>query len=289
MDDPTPPDLVIEWLIGYPPATRRSYRSDIIQYIAWLDANDHGGLLEVTRGTIQRFLGYLSDNDYQPATIQRKTSAVASFYNYAVEEKILEHNPAEHVRRAKGGSVPKPALDADQIRSLIAAAREHSPSAHALVCLMAGVGLRVAEACSASIEDLNGDLLTVTVKGAAQQVKPLEEPTLGAVTEAIGPRSKGPILTNRDGRPLSRKRAWALIITLAARCGLDQCTPHTLRHTAATLALEGGASVQDVQQLLGHASLETTLRYIQHRDIAGGTREAARHLAAVLTGSSGAK
>ena len=108
------------------------------------------------------------------------------------------------------------------------------------------------------------------------------------MTEAIGPRTKGPILTNRDGRPLSRRRAWAHIRDLSARLDLHQCTPHTLRHTAATLALEGGASVQDVQQLLGHASLETTLRYIQHRDIAAGTRDAAGHLAAVLTGTGAA-
>lgn len=275
----------MEWLIGYPPATRRSYRSDINQFIAWLEAKDQGGLLDATRATIQRFLGHLADLDYKPATSQRKTSAIASFYTYAVEEKILDHNPAEHVRRVKGGSSPRPALTPDEIRALISAASDYSKSAHALVWLMAGVGLRVAEACSATIEDLNGDLLTVTVKGGKRKIKPLTAPVLDAVTEAIGPRTKGPILTNRDGRPLSRKRAWALIITLGARLDLHQCTPHTLRHTAATLALEGGASVQDVQQLLGHASLETTLRYIQHRDIAGGTRDAARHLAAVLTGS----
>jgi integrase/recombinase XerC len=147
---------------------------------------------------------------------------------------------------------------------------------------MAGAGLRVAEASSANIEDLKDGLLTVTVKGGHRQTKPLSLPALQAARAAIGDRTEGPILTNRDGARLSRRRAWELIERLATSAGIKSCTPHTLRHTAATLALAAGAQVQDVQALLGHRSIETTLHYIRNRDVLGGAADAARRLGNLL-------
>ena len=272
-------DLVSDWLIGYPARTKREYRADFDQYTEWLASTDP---LDADRARIQRFLAHLGDQDLSDATIRRKSSAISSFYTYAVQEKRLEHNPAALLRRPKGESAPRRGLEVDQAHQLIAAARTHSRSAHALIWLMAGAGLRISEACGALIEDLKDDLLTVTVKGGHRKIKPLSVPVLTAVTTAIADRDHGPILTNRDGNPLSVRRASALIEELTGRAGLTDCTAHTLRHTAATLALAAGVPIQDVKELLGHRSLETTLLYIRNRDILGGTRNAAQALGDVL-------
>ncbi len=273
-------NLTSDWLIRYPAKTRDGYRRDLHQFTKSLDNIDP---LDATRAQIQRWLGRLFDNGLAPATIRRKASSLASFYTYAVTEGHLEHTPTELVRRPKGDSATKYGLPLEQARKLITIAKTHSVTAHALVWLMAGAGCRISEACSAQISDLDGHLLTVTVKGGHRRTKPLSPTVLKAVTAAIGDRTTGPILTNRDGNPLARQRAAELIDRLTKKAGIKHCTPHILRHTAATLALEAGAPVHHVQQLLGHKSIETTMRYTRNVDAQTAAANAANQLDEYLT------
>lgn len=275
----TTSDLIADWLIPYPQNSRDAYRRDVHQFAEWLVDTD---LLDARRTNVQRWLAHLIDADLTAATVRRKASALSSFYEYAAAEDLIGHSPCEHIRRPKGESAAKLGLPLDKAQALIATAKAHSRTAHALVWLMAGAGLRVTEACTARIDALAGNLLTVTVKGGHTQTKPLSAPVLTAVTAAVRNRTEGPILTNRDGAPLTRPRAWELVGRLAATAGIDDCTPHTLRHTAATLALDAGVPVQDVKELLGHRSIETTLRYIRNRDSDRATRQAADRLGHAL-------
>jgi site-specific recombinase XerD len=219
-----------DWLIAYPTGTRTGYRRDINNFTTWLGTDP----LNATRADIQRYLAHLLDDQgLQPSTVRRKASAISSFYDYCVQEKIIPHSPAAHARRPRGDSAPKSGLPADQARALIATAKDHSKTAHALVWLMAGAGLRITEACTANIEDIHDDQLTVTVKGGHRQIKPLAPPVLAAVQAAIGDRDHGPVITNRDGDRLTRQRAWELVTRLTTSASVEHCTPHTLRHTAA--------------------------------------------------------
>jgi site-specific recombinase XerD len=274
-------ELVSNWLIAYPSSTRDSYRRDVGQFADWLD----GDLVTADRDDVQRWLAHLRDGlELSAATVRRKTSAIASFYSYCVQEKHISQNPCKYVRRPRGENAPKRGLTLDQAQDLLEEAKSHSTSSHALVWLMAGAGLRVAEACRASIEDVHGSLLTVRVKGGSTQIKPLSAPVLEAVHLASSGREEGRIVTNSDGRPISVRRAQQLIEEMSKRAGIEDCTPHTLRHTCATIALSAGARLEDVSQLLGHKSLETTLRYVQGRDILGGTMKAAATVGAALEG-----
>jgi len=274
--------LVSDWLMAYPSTTRDSYRRDIDQFGVWLEKD----LLEATRNDVQRWLAYLRDRlDRTPATVRRKASALTSFYDYCVQERHLSQNPCEHIRRPRGENAPKRGLPIDQAQELIKAARDRSTAAHALIWLLAGAGVRVAEACRARIEDLNGSFLTVRVKGGDSQIKPLSRPVLEAVLAAVGDRTEGAIVLNQNHRPMSKRTAWRVVEELTAQLKIENCTPHTLRHTAATLALAAGAPVEDVKELLGHKRLETTLRYVQNRDALGGARKAADRLGAALVGA----
>jgi site-specific recombinase XerD len=277
-------DLIVsEWLMGFQPTTRTTYRHAVREFAGF----HTGDLLEVTRPDVQRWVRHLTDDLlHVPATVRKKTSALSSFYDYAVDQKHMAHNPCEHVRRPQGESAPRQGLSLEQAQALLKAATDHGKTALALVWLMAGAGLRITEACTARIEHLDTAqaLLTVTVKRGHRQIKPLSPSVLQAVLAVIGDRTTGTILTNVDDNPLTRHRGWELIEKLTKQTHITDCTPHTLRHTAATLALEAGVPVQDVQQLLGHKNIETTLRYIRNRDILGATRNAANHLETVLLG-----
>ncbi|MDF1596964.1 MAG: tyrosine-type recombinase/integrase [Acidimicrobiia bacterium] len=274
--------LVADWLVGMTPNTRSGYGTDVAQFITYLE-NVNVGLLVVSRPVVQRWLAELIGKGLAPKTVQRKASAVHSLFSYLTDEGHVETDPTVHLRRPKGEGPQKSGLTPAQARLLISAARDRSAAAHALVWLMVGVGLRIAEACTARLEDISDDVLTVTVKGGHRQAKPLSPPVLEAVRRAAGDRKEGPILLTSEGRPLSRRAGWETIVELSTSVGVEKCTPHTLRHTAATLALEAGAPVQDVQQLLGHRSIETTLRYIAGRNIRTATAAAARLLGDTLT------
>lgn len=254
---------------------------DVCQFAEWLEFP----LLEATRTDVQSWISHLRDErGLASASVGRKTSAVWSFFNYCVQERIVELNPCEYVRRPRIENQPRLGLVLEDARRLLKAAEARSRSAHALVWLMAGAGFRVSEAVGARIEDLAGPLLTVRVKGGDRTIKPLSAPVLAAVKAAVGDRVEGPIVTNPDGHRLSRRGAVRVIDEVTAECGIEDCSPHTLRHTCATLALEAGARLEDVSRLLGHRSMETTLRYVRNRDVEGGMRKAAESLGRVLSG-----
>lgn len=275
-------DLVADWLIEYrSPKTRESYRRTVYQFASWLGRD----VTAATRSDIRRFVAYLSSVlELKDASVRQKTSALASFFSHLTAEGIIDQNPAVEIRRPQGESEPRLALEPHDARKFMAEAEAHSRVAAALAWLMGGAALRVTEACTARIEDLNGDLLVVRVKGGHRQIKVLSPPVLAAVHNIVGDRTEGPIVVDSDGRPV--KPWWVqkvLIPDLAARAGItDDFTPHTLRHTAATLALDAGARLEDVQALLGHKSPETTMRYVRNRDVVGGTRKAAHALARTL-------
>lgn len=271
-------DHITDWLLAYGP----TYRQAINEYTDWLDTDP----LTADRATIQRYIRHLTNQGYADATIRKKASAVSSFYSYLVQEKVLTHNPADNTKRPQGESAPRFGLTEDEFLRLLNAARDHSSTAHALVSLQTGAGLRVSEACSALIEDLDNDRsqLTTTVKRGHRRIKPLSPPVLAAVLTKIGDRTTGRILTNRDGQPLSRQRGWELIKKLAGQAGITRdVTDHELRNTCAELMLERGARIEDVSAVLGHKNLETTLRYVRSRDELAGMTSAVNLLTPLLT------
>lgn len=268
------------WLSQFGSAnTRDAYRRDLDSFLSWLDEDPFPG----DRARIQAWLGHLTDLGRSSATVSRKASAVASFYQYALEEGHIDKNPAELVRRPRREEGQKMGLSLEQARDLVAAAAVEGPTHHALVWLLAGCALRVTEACSLDLEDLHNldtqrPTLRVKTKGGRISEKPIPKQAVRALLDARGDRLKGPLLTNRDGNRLDRRRAWELVERLTRKAGIENCTPHILRHTAASLALAAGVPIQDVQKLLGHKSIETTLRYVRNLD----TFEAAQNAADVL-------
>ncbi|MCI0543714.1 MAG: tyrosine-type recombinase/integrase [Actinobacteria bacterium] len=288
MDAPTR-ELVADWLVDYRArGTRGSYRRAVDQFATWHD----GDLLTVSRRDVRRWIAHLTSSGVTDATVRAKASALSSFYRHLVAEGLIASNPCEDVHRPQGESAPRLGLTGDQARRLIAHAEAEGALAAATVWMMAGVGLRVEEACTALIEDLDRSedgtptLLTVRVKGGHRVTKPLSGHVTDAIIRATRARATGPIL-HRDGHALRSWAAQKLIRRLGAEVGIDDLHPHILRHTAATLALEAGAPLEDVSALLGHRRLETTLRYIQNRDISGATRAAADRLAAALKPTPG--
>jgi integrase/recombinase XerD len=163
---------------------------------------------------------------------------IAGFYKYAVEEELLDHSPAAHVRRPRVDYESHAvALDRNELGALLVAAGLGPPCEHALISLLALNGLRVSEATGADIEQLGLErghrTLTVSRKGGKVVTISLAPRTARAIDLAIGDRTDGPVFLAADGRRLDRHGAGRIVRKTARRAGIAKAiTPHTLRHAS---------------------------------------------------------
>jgi hypothetical protein len=143
-------------------------------------------------------------------------------------------------------------LDREETVRFLAAAQAASARDHALACLLTLNGLRVSEACAANVADLGVErahrVLALLGKGDQRMSVPLAPRTVRAIDAALGGRADGPLLVSNSGGRLDRHDAARIVARLARRAGLAKhITPHSLRHTIVTLALDAGVSLRDVQ------------------------------------------
>lgn len=263
------------WLVGYGnPNTRNAYARDLAHFVRWCQDRDLDPLV-AHRSHIELYARVLEAEGRSPATVARRLSALAGFYRFAAEEEAIDRNPAERVRRPRvPDTSPTFGLDKEEAEAMLAAAVEAGPRDLALTLLLMFNGLRVSEACRARGEDLDTErghrVLTIHGKGGRIDKVPLAPRTAEAIDRALDGRDSGPLLLAGDGTDpddaLDRFDANRIIRRLARRAGIGKrITPHSLRHTGVTLALDAGVPLRDVQDFARHADPRTTRRYDRAR------------------------
>jgi integrase/recombinase XerD len=176
---------------------------------------------------------------FKPSTVSRRFSVAAGFYRTCVLDSVLEHSPAEHVRRpAVPAESPTLGFTHLQFEALLTAARQSAnPCDFALVAMLGLLGLRIFEATSADIADLGEEhghrVLRVCGKGTKIVLVPLPPAVGRAIDRAAGLRDRGPILLNTRGARMDRHAATRRLHRLAATAGIQiaRAHPHMLRHT----------------------------------------------------------
>ena len=231
---------------------------DLRQYTTW--CQQHGlRLFDARRADIECFGRDMEAAGRARATIARRLCTVAGFYRYAVEEELLEHSPAAHVRRPRlDYESHVVGLDRNEVGALLVAAGLGAAVEHALVSLLAINGLRISEALGADIDKLGLErghrTLTVLRKGGKIVTIPLAPRTARAIDLAIGERPDGPIFLRADGQRMDRHGAGRIVRRVARRAAVDKpIGPHTLRHAFITAALDAGVPLRDVQEAASHA------------------------------------
>jgi len=223
------------FLAGYTGLTREAYALDLRQYTSWCRQN-HLRLFQARRADIECFARDLEAHGRARATITRRLCTIAGFYKYAVEEELLEHSPAAHVRRPRlDYESHATGLDRNELGALLVAAGLGRPAEHALISLLALNGLRVSEATGANIEALGVErghrTLVITRKGGKVVTIPLAPRTARAIDLAVGGRSEGPVFLSGGGRRLDRHGAARIVRRAACRAGITK--PVGQAHAAA--------------------------------------------------------
>lgn len=264
--------LAAAFLLSHHGNTRAAYARDLAHFFDWC-RTEGVEVLSARRVHLDAYRAHLGELGVAPATLVRRLSALSGFYAYGQDEELIARNPVQRVRRPKvGDNVQSTGLSADEAGLLLRAAHRHSPRAEVVVTLLLLCGLRVSELVGATVADLGYErghrVLTVTRKGGRSQRMVVPPRAAAILDDYLAGRGEGPLVVTATGRALDRYAIWRLLRTLAADALphlADSLHPHDLRHACATLALDAGASLHDVQDLLGHADPRTTRRYDRAR------------------------
>jgi site-specific recombinase XerD len=282
--------LAAAWLTGLrSPRTRRAYAGDLAGWLAWLSQRGTD-VLAAGRVHVDMWVAAQQEQGAEASSIRRRLSALSSFYRYCAVGDLITRIPVEGVARpvVDPDYTATVGLDRDQARALLEAA-DSDTGAQALrtavaVRLLLHNALRVDEACTADVADLCADaghrVLRVTRKGARKAKVPLTPSTSAALDAYLADRGRwaglggvaaldGPLLATATGGRLRQAHLWELVRRLARAAGIEaweELSPHSLRHSAITFALDAGATLRDVQDYAGHKDPRTTRRYDHARD-----------------------
>ncbi len=196
---------------------------------------------------------------------------LASFYKYCEQEDLVERNPALNVRRPKVDYESRTlGLDRNELGAFLVQAGLGSPRDHALASLLALNGLRISEALGADVEDLDFErghhTLKALRKGGKRVTVPLAPRTSRVLDLYLDERTTGPIFIGAKGGRMDRYAADRMVKRLARRAGITKrISPHSLRHSFITAALDAGVPLRDVQEAASHADPRTTMRYDRGR------------------------
>lgn len=281
-------DGFVRSLAGQSPATRRAYEGDVTAFADWLERAGLDAPASVDRLVLRRYLAYLSTRRYARRTIARKASALRCYFAWLRRSGVIATDPSRRLSAPAGEARLPRVLSQSEVSELLDAPHPADGSEparrlrdDAILELLYGSGLRVAELCGLDLGglDLAGRAVTVWGKGSKQRRVPLSVPSTQAL-EAYLKSGRNAYVLRAGGAPFGTVGGITAFDTAAVffnsrhrrmtprdvRRVLDRRSPtpthpHALRHTYATHLLDGGADLRVVQELLGHASLRTTEVY----------------------------
>lgn len=264
-------ELFLSYIQDKSPNTLRSYRTDLNQFIQIVGDKD---VESVTKADIAKFRMILQAKKKRSSTIARKLACINSFFEYLIDLELVKVSPVTKSHRPKISQKIPSSLSHEEIRIILSSLKNLQEKVIILIPL--ATGLRSSEILGIKRKDIkvsrdgrlyelstvlesgfkDGDILFLRVigKGNKEREVPLIGEPAKVLIEYIKTHSFDRVL------PISYHMFWYRIVEIGKRVGIE-LHPHKLRHTAATLALQSGAELRVIQELLGHSSPVTTARY----------------------------
>ncbi len=253
--------------------TVQAYGRDLERFANWAALIRFTGYSKPSLKDLARYVAFLHEEKLAPPSIARHLVSLKMFYRFLKMEERADASAVDLLGSPKLWERIPQVLSPTAVDELL-----QSPQPgdrfylrdKAILETLYATGCRASEVVSLKLADLYLDsaFCKCLGKGSKQRVVPLGRPAIAALRAYLaGPsdvliRDRANVFVSKSGRPLSRIFLWALVKKYCQRAGLSRkASPHTLRHSFATHVLAGGADLRTVQELLGHASIQTTQHY----------------------------
>lgn len=265
---------------NYSENTIAAYRNDLSQFLDWLGVNHKETLdwVDVTYPMVSEYSDFLNQKSYTASSVARKVAAIKSFFHFLLAKGFITSDPTANLDSPRVKKRLPQTLSSEEVERLLEMpAEKDSPKNlrdSALLHVLYATGMRVTEAVSLRVDDVNLPAMVITFPGKDNRLRelPIDEETRDILVNylengrphLVKDKSESALFLNHRGKQLTRQGLWLIIKAYAEQAQLgDKVTPHTLRHSFAAHRLNSGTELREVQQLLGHANISTTQIYSQ--------------------------
>ncbi len=254
--------------------TINAYHLDLKKYLNFLQKNKIRKPEKITHQIVTDFLYKLKNEGYADASIARAVAPIKNFHKFIVREGFTKQYPLADLKTPKKRKKLPDILSVEKVNDLIdqiQGKNSLSQRDRAMLEVLYGCGIRISELVYLNLDDLdlNRGYIRVFGKGSRERIVPLGIKAAEALNFYL---NKGRIILRKNrlpqalflnfrGQRITRQGAWKIIKKQAKEAGVEDITPHTLRHSFATHLLENGANLKAVQEMLGHADISTTQIY----------------------------
>ena len=257
--------------------TITNYKIDLEQFLKFLDTLPEKDKMELIKNhlTLRRYLAFLQSNNYAKKTINRKLSAIRSFFRFLTKYNYLDFNPVARLHTPKTEKKLPKFLYKEQIKELIESPDTSTDLGlrdRSIMELLYSSGIRISELVGITLKDLqlSRGLILVKGKGNKERYVPIGSVAVEFLTRYIN-KSRFNLTKNKKHSYLFVNKFGNAITDRSIRRIIDKyvditaiklkVSPHTFRHTFATHLLDNGADLRAVQEMLGHVNIKTTQIY----------------------------
>ena len=253
--------------------TVQAYGRDLARFANWAALVRFAGYVKPSLTDLARYVAFLHDEKLAPPSIARHLVSLKMFYRFLKMEERADAAAVDLLGSPKLWERVPQVLSPASVDLLLASPHPGDRfylRDRAILETLYATGCRASEVVGLKLNDLYLDSAFCKChgKGSKQRVVPLGRPAIRALRDYLAEspeaakRDRTYVFVSKSGRPLNRIFLWALVKKYCRRAGLaSTASPHTLRHSFATHVLAGGADLRTVQELLGHASIQTTQHY----------------------------
>lgn len=250
--------------LNYSELTIKSYQLDLTDFFGYIESKKIN-YLTITNHDVRGYLKYLDSCNLKNSTISRRISTLRTFYNYLVDENIVENNVFHNVKNPKLEKKLPNYLNYNEMEELLESidiSTTEGLEKRLLIEMFYSTGCRVSEMINVKISDIDFTNKTIRImgKGSKERIVYFGDYASKYLDNYISKvKCDKYLFTNKKGEKLTINEVEQIVKDIMKHISIKtHVTPHTLRHTFATHLLNNGADIKTVQELLGHANLSTT-------------------------------
>ena len=264
----------IESTKGYSPLTIKAYSEDLEQFHQFCSSINKTEIKLINERTIKQYLVYLNEKELEKSSISRKLSSIRSFFSFAFKKELIDKNLIAYTKnpkiKRKLPEVIPENLYSVLLQTIYSEDHKDKMLHAAVIEVLYGCSLRISEACSLFIKDVDfsSSIIRVLGKGNKTRIVPFGEKSKIILNEYLKQRpldkNQDYLFLKSDGARVLSNYAYRFVHKYLSKCtDLKKKSPHIFRHSLATHMLNHGADLTAVKEILGHSNLSTTQIYTQ--------------------------